>query len=108
MCDRWRFSFAAFLEDMGLRPEGCTIDRLDQTKGYEPGNCQWASFEEQTINRGTTRLYRWAGTWMTTRQISERENVPFNTLRKLVRSAHTIQAAVAQAKATKRNFRTAA
>lgn len=107
MCDRWRTSFSAFLEDMGPRPEGCTIDRLDQTKGYEPGNCQWASIEEQALTRGTTRLYRWGGGWMATRQIAEREGIPFNTLRKLVRTSHTIQGAVSQAKEKRRNFRVA-
>lgn len=107
MCDRWRNSFEAFLEDMGERPEGMTIDRLDQCKGYEPGNCRWATNEEQHLTRGSTRLYRWRGTWMTPRQISDAEGIPFNTLRKIVRHAPTIQAAVSQAKAKRRNFRAA-
>lgn len=107
MCDAWRNSFDQFLADMGRRPEGCTIDRIDQTKGYEPGNCQWATDAEQHLTRGTTRLYRWAGGWLTTREISEREGVAFNTLRKLVKQHRTIQAAVADAKARRRNFRAA-
>lgn len=102
MCERWRNSFEAFFEDMGVRPEGMTIDRLDQCKGYEPGNCQWATVDEQSLTRGTTRLYRWRGDWMTTRQISNIEGVPFNTLRKIVRHMTTIQAAVAEAKQKKR------
>lgn len=108
MCDRWRESFDAFFEDMGARPEGTTIDRLDQCKGYEPGNCRWATSEEQSRTRGTTKLYRWRGDWMTTRQISNLEGVAFNTLRKVVRNMKTIQSAVAETKAKKRNFQDAA
>jgi hypothetical protein len=57
VCDRWRGpdGFARFLADMGERPEGMTIDRVDNDGHYEPGNCRWATQAEQNRNARTGR-----------------------------------------------------
>lgn len=51
VCQRWRDSFATFRDDMGERPPGMTVEREDNSKGYEPSNCKWATRAEQTANR---------------------------------------------------------
>lgn len=53
ICDRWRGSdgFVNFLADMGERPEGMTLDRIDVNGNYEPANCKWATGAEQQHNR---------------------------------------------------------
>lgn len=95
MAPEWSQSFEAFYAEMGDRPPGMSIDRLDQTKGYEPNNCQWATAAEQSKNTGRTKLHRWRATWMTVREIAHAEGLPFNSLRKRARIDNTIQKAVA-------------
>lgn len=57
VCERWLASFQNFLDDMGIRPEGLTIGRIDNDGNYEPGNCRWETKKQQTNNtRMTIRI----------------------------------------------------
>jgi hypothetical protein len=55
VCERWE-KFENFLEDMGERPEGKTLDRIDVNKNYEPMNCKWSTKKEQSQNRRKLKL----------------------------------------------------
>jgi hypothetical protein len=50
VCDRWN-DFTLFVEDMGERPEGYTLEREDTDGNYEPSNCVWATRSQQCLNR---------------------------------------------------------
>lgn len=62
VCDHWRNSFAAFLEDMGCRPgPAYTLDRIDSNGSYCPENCRWATREQQQNNLRTNRVLTYNG-----------------------------------------------
>lgn len=60
VCDEWQ-SFENFFADMGERPKGMSIDRIDVNKGYFKENCRWATQKQQIRNRRITRKHEWDG-----------------------------------------------
>ncbi len=75
VCERWK-SFANFLSDMGSRPDGASIDRIDPDGDYEPGNCRWATLTEQARNKRSVPLYEVDGVKLSVAGWAERLGVP--------------------------------
>lgn len=58
--DRWKI-FEDFLTDMGERPDGTTLDRINNDGNYEPGNCRWATRAQQNRNKSDTKMLTYQG-----------------------------------------------
>jgi hypothetical protein len=92
VCDRWS-SFAAFSADMGDRPEGMTLDRIDRDGHYEPGNCRWATVTEQTRGSRNAKLTPARAAWIRTQPASSRREMArlFGVAEKTILSVQTGQ-----------------
>ena len=65
VCDEWLNSFKNFLDDMGVRPNGTTLDRINNSEGYSKTNCKWSTYKEQARNRRTTVKIHFDGNELT-------------------------------------------
>jgi hypothetical protein len=69
VCERWRKSYFDFISDMGRRPTPKhTVERENNNGNYEPGNCRWATYQEQANNRRNNRILVFQGTSQTLTQ----------------------------------------
>lgn len=78
---RWD-RFEDFLADMGERPEGMTLDRKDNDKGYDLENCQWATMAVQARNRVNNIRYEFRGQQLCLSEISELVGIPTVNIRR--------------------------
>ncbi len=81
VCKKWIDSFDAFLNDMGERPKGTTIDRIDNSKGYAKDNCRWATASQQANNRRNSHTATAFGRTQTLMEWSKETGIPFQTIR---------------------------
>jgi hypothetical protein len=79
VCDRWK-SFDEFAKDMGERPDGTTLDRIDSNGNYCPENCRWATATEQSRNRSWARNLTIYGLTMSVSAWSEISGIPSTTI----------------------------
>lgn len=66
---------AFFLEDMGERPTGKTLDRIDVNGNYEPSNCRWATIQEQHNNKRGNRKFNYNGETLTISQLARKYEI---------------------------------
>lgn len=81
VCPRWRESFQAFVDDMGPRPTGLTVERGNNDLGYSRENCSWQSLAAQANNRRNTVRLTVDGRTLTLREWEAKTGVPYTTLR---------------------------
>lgn len=79
VCDKW-MSFEGFYEDMGDKPEGMTIDRIDNNKGYSKENCQWATMKHQNRNKRDTLYLTCGGVTKCLAEWAEDTGIKYHTL----------------------------
>lgn len=65
VCDRWKSDYLNFLADMGPKPAGLSLERIDNDGNYEPSNCRWATRFDQYQNRRNQTLVTFDGVTMT-------------------------------------------
>lgn len=93
VCDRWR-DFRNFLADMGERPDRHSIDRIDGTKGYEPGNCRWASHEVQQNNKCNVLMLTVDGRTMSASQWARERGLKADTVHHRLKRGWTPEKAI--------------
>jgi hypothetical protein len=93
ICDRW-LDFANFLSDMGERPNGLCIERVNNQKGYSPENCTWATRKEQAKNRRNTRFVTAFGETLSIAEWCGKTGLSYSTVYLRLRTGKTPEEAL--------------
>lgn len=84
VCKRW-MKFENFYADMGDKPRGMSLDRIDNNGNYKPENCRWATRRQQGNNKRNNRLLTYRGKTMTTAQWARKTDIDRITLHKRIK-----------------------
>lgn len=95
VCDRWRYSFANFLADMGLRPSpDHSLDRIDNDGDYEPGNCRWTLITIQANNTRRNRRLEYGGKSLTVGEWTRELGYPREVIRRRIKEGWPVEDAL--------------
>jgi hypothetical protein len=105
VCPEWQSSFDKFLADMGNRPEGSSLDRIDNNGDYNKENCQWASKTTQAGNRRSNLRVMWDGEEYILNEVARMQNVEYQLLRARLLRGLSIEDAVKSLKDQGKGYR---
>jgi len=103
VCEIWRGSFEAFLSDMGKRPSGTSLERINNDGNYEPGNCCWATPEQQGRNRRTNRNLTMNGQTMCMKDWAKAAGINETTLCERLRAGWSVEKSLSTPARKRRN-----
>lgn len=104
VCDEWRISFESFFAHVGPRPSvRHSIDRVDNSRGYEPGNVRWATPSEQARNRRSTRLIEHRGLTLTLSEWADRVGLSATALGRRLDKGWSVEEALSAPRADSRS-----
>ena len=90
VCNEWN-DFRIFIQDMGRKPPGQTLERINNNLGYSAANCRWATHKEQCNNSRKNHYIEINGTLVTLKQLSEQTGLNYSTLRSRVYKGYPIE-----------------
>lgn len=97
ICEEWQNDFSAFFRDMGRRPsQSHSIERIDNDGHYEPGNCCWATVEEQANNRRSSRFLEFNGDKRTVSQWAKHTGISQEALYRRLAKGWAVERALTQ------------
>ena len=73
-------TFTSFIQELGPRPQGLTLERIDNNGHYEPGNVRWDTRRQQSCNKRNTKRYQYNGKCLSVMQWAEELNLPYAAL----------------------------
>lgn len=93
VCERWK-KFENFYADMGDRPEGLSLDRIDNDGPYSPENCQWTTPSQQTINSSRAHKVTFQGETLALCEWDKRLGIPAKTIERRLREGWSVERAL--------------
>lgn len=98
VCEEWHdfWSFVEWSDSIGGRPDGYSIDRIDNDGNYEPSNCRWATSEEQSINRSSNLNIQYKGQTKTLKEWSVILDISWDVLHNRLRKGWSVERAFSE------------
>lgn len=96
VCERWLHSFQNFIDDMGARPAGTSLDRIDVNGHYEPSNCRWATPKEQSRNQRKSLRFTRGGETLCLAEWCERLSMDRSLVYRRLRRGESFERAISR------------